>query len=911
MNSYTININTPVSEYRTLTISGITYADDSIILTTINNSHMAIDKGQSVFIFREIEKENGIIETLKTELEVLDIINNDIKITPINNEKFIIKYIEEIDEENFRIYLYKNHNIFQQDLDYSNNQELYFYNANQELIKSATTENFSIPLRYENKTTTLEDCLIKKDIIDKCGDIECSGCSYIFKYYLLPDKVSRNSILISGIELDEIVDAKYISFKNSPFYFQSGDTIFTYEDRWLEEGEINQCDIIENAKCETKICVYDGYYKLNVGISSDSDELSLGNEDSFNNTFIEQLSEELIPLTIDMERVKYSPAYENFRGDERYFVWYSPNGYEKCHFTDKIYTKEIFIDEGIIENNKVYYNNNGTISSDTGCERYVLTYEYGPWFEGGVMPTLYRVYRDNSGTERDCKYYLSNEIEESGFFNITGITFYLHFRERKKIPANERESSNSTYTSGNVYYDTWHIDEDKGDYTWWNGYNIDNILEKEKFNQEAFSKFNSEMGKKSDLIGYLNFTDNDIFYRKKKVSKSFLRLLFYTSKDPINQKLLYYSTIFLDDGELYGKYLKQLQYLRKTEYYDVNMRSNSSEINKNALVVLYNGGENRVDSKITVTNEYDKSKSSEGFNLYLFAEDKNFNFENGEKTIYMRVEFNHAGNGKTTPLIIWPKDNSNNFVPLTTENYIDSLYIPVKLMCINKDGKGGKYVYIIEGGDIVNNNLELVLYEPKLDMLNESYSATPNSVNLIYARPQEIVFNKKIKSANTITVKSNTNWTFDNIPNDTKLKYKSDNSDVDKTTIFSSGDTIFYIDEIPTGRTSQFYVRTVSGSVAFDKVTITKAKAEKPYLKLSVNDLYYSGETIVNVISNADWEIEEQTTGINCSKIENKSSLKVIMTGDVTSGICVVKTIENEDFSEVLKQELKIVKNTD
>ena len=98
----------------------------------------------------------------------------------------------------------------------------------------------------------------------------------------------------------------------------------------------------------------------------------------------------------------------------------------------------------------------------------------------------------------------------------------------------------------------------------------------------------------------------------------------------------------------------------------------------------------------------------------LLEQGKTFEAENGEKTIYMKVEFNHAGNGKTIPLIMWPKDASGKFCSLTTENFIDTLYIPVKLAYIN-----GRYVYSIVGAENENDEIALILFEPKLDMIQD------------------------------------------------------------------------------------------------------------------------------------------------------------------------------------------------
>jgi hypothetical protein len=146
---------------------------------------------------------------------------------------------------------------------------------------------------------------------------------------------------------------------------------------------------------------------------------------------------------------------------------------------------------------------------------------------------------------------------------------------------------------------------------------------------------------------------------------------------------------------------------------DLFNEKKNKDLNLNAAVVFYSGG-TRLDTKMVITNEFDRTKSSEGFNLYLFAEDKNFNLENGEKTIYMKVEFNHAGNGKTLPMIMWPKIDGK-YVPLTMDNFIENLYIPIKLTYID-----GKYVYYIPGAENSDNgNIDLILFEPKLDIIED------------------------------------------------------------------------------------------------------------------------------------------------------------------------------------------------
>ena len=59
----------------------------------------------------------------------------------------------------------------------------------------------------------------------------------------------------------------------------------------------------------------------------------------------------------------------------------------------------------------------------------------------------------------------------------------------------------------------------------------------------------------SDLLGLMHFDNNDVFYQKSRISKSFLRLSFYDSTDPQKQSLLATSTVFMNENSLYKKYI--------------------------------------------------------------------------------------------------------------------------------------------------------------------------------------------------------------------------------------------------------------------------------------------------------------------------------------------------------------------
>lgn len=275
----------------------------------------------------------------------------------------------------------------------------------------------------------------------------------------------------------------------------------------------------------------------------------------------------------------------------------------------------------------------------------------------------------------------------------TGLTFNLHFRSR--IPGE------TEYT----FEDTWHFNDAMNT---WNGNEIDDTKTREQL------YIDSDFVNSSNLIGYLGFTDNDIYNQKNRVKKTFLRLSFYDSPNPLTQNLLCYSTVFFDSGELYGKYVKRKAWLEE------------NGIETPVVLTPYMGEEEEpeaITSRVTINDEYDNTKSGEGFNLYLFREDAPMEFynpedpENTSQPIYMKVEFKHAGYGRTVPLIYWPKED-NKPVKLTIENYLSNLYIKLKIALTERG-----YVYFFpeatenKGNGIVweDERLVLNLFEPMIE----------------------------------------------------------------------------------------------------------------------------------------------------------------------------------------------------
>ena len=275
----------------------------------------------------------------------------------------------------------------------------------------------------------------------------------------------------------------------------------------------------------------------------------------------------------------------------------------------------------------------------------------------------------------------SPHYEEDGiYYPITSITYNLHFRQR------DLEEEGWNYIEGDDIF--WNPEFSKDE----SGETIESGLTPEDLQEGEFS----------DMLYYLGFTDDDVQYQKMKLKKSFLRLSFYSSTDPLTQKLLYYSTIFFDSGELLGKYIKAKNQLIKEGQNGDNVVLNSETL-----------GKYRLDCRFIVKNEYCTTKSSDGFNIYYFPDDV-IDEENSGKTIYMKVEFNHAKYGRTIPMIMWPESG------LTMESLPEALYIPLKLKYLQEEeniNEEKAFVYVFDDSEYINredNTLEFNLVEPKL-----------------------------------------------------------------------------------------------------------------------------------------------------------------------------------------------------
>ena len=154
-----------------------------------------------------------------------------------------------------------------------------------------------------------------------------------------------------------------------------------------------------------------------------------------------------------------------------------------------------------------------------------------------------------------------------------------------------------------------------------------------------------------------------------------------------------YNTVFMPSGDLYGALLKQ-----KSERYEGSISATTSAVFTDVPSVS-----GRLDTQLRITSEVDATQSAEGFNVYLFDSDIP---QNSTRTIYMKVEFNHAKYGKTIPLVMMGMDDK-----ITVKNYLSSLYIPVIIQYINN-----RYTYYFPTAINSKATRQIIinLYEPKL-----------------------------------------------------------------------------------------------------------------------------------------------------------------------------------------------------
>jgi len=314
--------------------------------------------------------------------------------------------------------------------------------------------------------------------------------------------------------------------------------------------------------------------------------------------------------------------------------------------------------------------------------------------------------------EKDVYYpvWKSGTPENYVFCPITELQFNLHFRTRNlenwKVIEDDRDFSN--IETANYAMSNWFVTDN-------NFYK--NVQHDELCGQNAIKSLHSA----SDLLGLINFTDGDVKSIANKLKKTFLRLSYYSTPNPKTQVLLCTSTVFFDANHAYKKFIDNAY---REGYYNIfNPMSEDSFIsvfgepsdifNSEEHICAFTE-ERRLSSRFVIKDKYNTDTSSEGFYMYMFKE---YTKKMREATIYLKVEFNHAGIGKTIQFML-PRDNATH-KPLylhksedveklkngfALNDIYNQTYIPINII-YNKET--GKYVYYLP--ENLRENSELVI----------------------------------------------------------------------------------------------------------------------------------------------------------------------------------------------------------
>lgn len=225
-----------------------------------------------------------------------------------------------------------------------------------------------------------------------------------------------------------------------------------------------------------------------------------------------------------------------------------------------------------------------------------------------------------------------------------------------------------------------------------------------------------------DCVDRAGFTDEDIYYQRKKVSESFLRLSFYDKRDRGSQKLLYTVKLYLDSNRLWTDYVKCVDNPEISKNFDEETGIGPVEVISN------NSRYDLLRLSFICSNRYDYDNPTEGFYLHLFPGELKEIEE--PATIYMKAEFNNAAYGKIAALtrpIYLLQEETGTYRQLQLENQgkwsytytkvedgkvvtdmkqlNEDMYIPIKIQ-YNQDKKRFEWWIENEDGYIID------LYEP-------------------------------------------------------------------------------------------------------------------------------------------------------------------------------------------------------
>lgn len=230
-----------------------------------------------------------------------------------------------------------------------------------------------------------------------------------------------------------------------------------------------------------------------------------------------------------------------------------------------------------------------------------------------------------------------------------------------------------------------------------------------------------------DSVYYMGFDEEDIYYQKKKVSETFLRVSIYDRPDRRSQKLLYTAKIFLNESNLYGKYIDNLQSTGETwfndvfnEYSDAKVSGGKYSISGCPLAPI--------QTEFICTHKYDYDNPTEGFYLHLFPSHLIGESDSADTHVFMKCELNNAKYGYTIPLVNFYEDIVGGYMKqcvinesgdtgytVDMEMFYKDAYIPI---IIRENDETGRYEWEFENDNIEideSGTIVLQMFEPRIN----------------------------------------------------------------------------------------------------------------------------------------------------------------------------------------------------
>ena len=251
-------------------------------------------------------------------------------------------------------------------------------------------------------------------------------------------------------------------------------------------------------------------------------------------------------------------------------------------------------------------------------------------------------------------------------------------------------------------------------------------LEEWKTNDSLLWFNYAENNLSGDSVYYMGFDEEDIYYQKKKVSETFLRISIYDTPHRRNQKLLYTAKIFLNESNLYGKYIDNLQKTGEVWFNDVFNEYSKAKVSEGKYSIS-GCPLAPIQTEFTCTHKYDHDNPTEGFYLHLFPSHLKGESDSEAPRVYMKCELNNAKYGYTLPLVNFhdgivggymvrrTDDNGQTGYTVDMAEFYKDAYIPI---IIKENDKTGRYEWEFENDNIEiedDGTIALQMFEPRIN----------------------------------------------------------------------------------------------------------------------------------------------------------------------------------------------------